>query len=229
VCIVDTEEAPLFPYLLVNIGSGVSMVKVDGNGQFERVSGTNLGGGTFWGLCRLLTGVKNFDEMLELSSQGDSANIDMLVGDIYGGKGYEDIGLSADMIACSFGKVISEDKDLNDFRPAGAKSYKSLTQVLSFAYFSMRYSPNPSVPCIMFMLSYHAATTAMPSASSLFCSLENPKSLANDTVNLWRGIMKFGFSFCLSSDLSDQMENPWSLYTRLNRYQPWTKSTSRNV
>jgi type II pantothenate kinase len=96
------------------------MVKVDGSGKFERVSGTNLGGGTFLGLCRLLTGVKNFDEMLKLSSQGDSANIDMLVGDIYGGRGYEDIGLSADMIACSFGKVISEDKDLKDFRPAGA-------------------------------------------------------------------------------------------------------------
>lgn len=28
---------------------------MDGNGKFERVSGTSLGGGTFWGLGRLLT------------------------------------------------------------------------------------------------------------------------------------------------------------------------------
>lgn len=31
--------AELYPYLLVNIGSGVSMVRVDGEGKFQRVSG----------------------------------------------------------------------------------------------------------------------------------------------------------------------------------------------
>lgn len=125
-----------FPYLLVNIGSGVryifkhrqkriffkvhlhtieflnfhlftvdlfsfSLLKVDGEKRFTRVGGTSLGGGwfrlaiilasplslmnwqlfrlklfsflgTFWGLCHLLTGVSNFDEMLELSKKGDS-------------------------------------------------------------------------------------------------------------------------------------------------------------
>ncbi|EAT84366.2 hypothetical protein SNOG_08090 [Parastagonospora nodorum SN15] len=40
----------IYPYLLVNIGSGVSMVKVSGPRQFERVGGTSLGGGTLWGL-----------------------------------------------------------------------------------------------------------------------------------------------------------------------------------
>jgi hypothetical protein len=48
-----------FPYLLVNIGSGVSILRVDDYGRFERVSGTSVGGGTFWGLCRLLTKVQN--------------------------------------------------------------------------------------------------------------------------------------------------------------------------
>ena len=90
-----------------------------GSGEYERVSGTNIGGGTFWGLCRLLTGVTNFDEMLELSSRGDSANVDMLVGDIYG-RDYGTIGLSADTIASSFGKVVSGDKQLSDYNPAGA-------------------------------------------------------------------------------------------------------------
>ncbi|KAG4390749.1 hypothetical protein AAZX31_05G036300 [Glycine max] len=50
---IDTND--LFPYLLVNIGSGVSMIKVDGDGKYERVNGTNVGGGTYWGLGRLLT------------------------------------------------------------------------------------------------------------------------------------------------------------------------------
>lgn len=67
------EEGDLYPYLLVNIGSGVSMVKVTGESEFERVSGSSLGGGTFSGLCRLLTQRSDFDEMLELSMQGDNS------------------------------------------------------------------------------------------------------------------------------------------------------------
>ncbi len=41
-----------------------------------QVSGTNLGGGTFWGLCRLLTGLESFDAMLALSEAGDNARVD---------------------------------------------------------------------------------------------------------------------------------------------------------
>jgi len=108
----------LFPYLLVNIGSGVSIVKVDGENQFERVSGTNLGGGTFWGLCRLLTRCKGFDEMLELARHGDNSKVDMLVGDIYGGADYAKAGLSAATIASSFGKAAVLDKDLEEYDPA---------------------------------------------------------------------------------------------------------------
>ena len=84
----------LFPYLLVNIGSGVSIIKVDKDG-FERVSGTNIGGGTFLGLCRLLTERTDFDQMLACSADGDNSKVDMLVGDIYGGRDYSYIGLSS--------------------------------------------------------------------------------------------------------------------------------------
>ncbi|KAB5532018.1 hypothetical protein DKX38_018688 [Salix brachista] len=114
---VQIDQNDLFPYLLVNIGSGVSMIKVDGDGKFERVSGTNVGGGTYWGLGRLLTKCKSFDELLELSQKGDNRTIDMLVGDIYGGMDYNKIGLSASTIASSFGKTISEKKELTGYRP----------------------------------------------------------------------------------------------------------------
>ena len=113
---VQIDHNDLYPYLLVNIGSGVSMIKVDGDGQYERVSGTNVGGGTFWGLGRLLTKCKTFDEILEISQNGDNSAIDMLVGDIYGGLDYSKIGLSASTIASSFGKVIGQDKDLSEYR-----------------------------------------------------------------------------------------------------------------
>ncbi|GMJ06688.1 pantothenate kinase 2 [Hibiscus trionum] len=114
---VQIDHNDLFPYLLVNVGSGVSIIKVDGDGKFQRVSGTNVGGGTYWGLGRLLTKCNSFDELLELSQRGDNRTIDMLVGDIYGGMDYSKIGLSASTIASSFGKAISDKKELEDYRP----------------------------------------------------------------------------------------------------------------
>lgn len=110
------DQNDLYPYLLVNIGSGVSMIKVDGDNKFERVSGTSIGGGTFWGLGKLLTKCNSFDELLELSHRGNNRVIDMLVGDIYG-TDYSKIGLASTAIASSFGKAISENKELEDWKP----------------------------------------------------------------------------------------------------------------
>ncbi|KAJ9108284.1 hypothetical protein QFC19_002532 [Naganishia cerealis] len=103
----DTAGTPQFPCLLVNIGSGVSIVKVDEDGSFERVSGTSLGGGTLWGLLSLITDATTFDEMLALSDKGDNAAVDMLVGDIYGSD-YSKVGLKSSTIASSFGKVFKK-------------------------------------------------------------------------------------------------------------------------
>ena len=94
----------IYPYLLVNIGSGVSMVKVSGPKQYERIGGTSLGGGTLWGLLSLLTGARTFDDMLAMADKGDNTNVDMLVGDIYG-MDYSKVGLTTNTIASSFGKV----------------------------------------------------------------------------------------------------------------------------
>lgn len=94
----------IYPYLLVNIGSGVSMIKVSGPKEFQRIGGTSLGGGTLWGLLSLITGARSFDDMLAMADKGDNTAVDMLVGDIYG-TGYSKIGLKADTIASSFGKV----------------------------------------------------------------------------------------------------------------------------
>lgn len=57
----ETRPKWQLPCLLVNIGSGVSIIKVDEGGNFDRVSGTSLGGGTLWGLLSLLTPAKDFD------------------------------------------------------------------------------------------------------------------------------------------------------------------------
>ncbi|SAM00676.1 hypothetical protein [Absidia glauca] len=97
----------VYPYILVNIGSGVSLLKVTGPDEFSRISGTSLGGGTLWGLMSLLTKASSFDEMLEMSVMGDNRNVDLLVGDIYGSD-YTKLGLKSTRIASSFGKVFKK-------------------------------------------------------------------------------------------------------------------------
>ncbi|KAI8811566.1 fumble-domain-containing protein [Cladochytrium replicatum] len=105
--VFESTPSELFPYLLVNIGSGVSVLKVTSDETFERISGTSIGGGTLWGLLSLMTNARTYDEMLEVSKDGDNKNVDMLVGDIYGGD-YNKIGLKSTTIASSFGKVFKK-------------------------------------------------------------------------------------------------------------------------
>ncbi|TYJ54977.1 pantothenate kinase [Cryptococcus floricola] len=84
----EDDPMPHFPCLMVNIGSGVSIVKVDEDGKHERVSGTSL-------------------EMLMLSEKGDNSAVDMLVGDIYG-QDANIFGLKSSTIASTFGKVFKK-------------------------------------------------------------------------------------------------------------------------
>lgn len=86
VCGLEHGSAALFPFLLVNIGSGVSVVRVNGRDSFERVSGSAIGGGTFWGLCKLLCPtLGDFDEAGRLAEEGNASDVNLLVEDIYGG------------------------------------------------------------------------------------------------------------------------------------------------
>lgn len=60
--------------------AGVSILRVDGPDSFQRISGTSIGGGTYWGLCRMLGVANRFDEANRLAMHGDSTKVDMLVG-----------------------------------------------------------------------------------------------------------------------------------------------------
>ncbi|KAG5440089.1 hypothetical protein PCK2_000601 [Pneumocystis canis] len=103
-------ESNIYPCLkLCNIGSGVSMIKISCPEQFQRIGGSSVGGGTWWGLMSILTNAKTFDvsEILEISKSGDNAAVDMLVGDIYG-TDYNKIGLQSSVVASSFAKVFQK-------------------------------------------------------------------------------------------------------------------------
>ena len=96
----------LFPFLVINIGSGVSILKVDSPTEFQRISGTALGGGTYYGLCKILNLCHTFDEAMDMAEDGDSRKVNLLVRDIYGGE-WDKHGLSGDITASFFGKAVS--------------------------------------------------------------------------------------------------------------------------
>ena len=61
--------SPLFPFILVSIGSGVSVIRVDSADSFTRVGGTACGGATFLGLARALTGESDFHKLMEVRAR----------------------------------------------------------------------------------------------------------------------------------------------------------------
>ena len=76
----------------------MSILQVDSATKFKRIGGTSVGGGTFHGLCALLTGTNSFEEAIALAEKGDSTRVDKLVRDIYGGD-YEQLGLAGNIVA----------------------------------------------------------------------------------------------------------------------------------
>jgi len=103
----------LFPFLVVNMGSGVSILQVNSaaEGDYVRVGGTACGGGTFLGLARALTSAETFEDALKLAEKGNAAKCDLLVRDIYGEDGSESLGLPGGLTASNFGRFSQDPGD----------------------------------------------------------------------------------------------------------------------
>ena len=189
----------IYPYLLVNIGSGVSMIKVSGRQQFERIGGTSLGGGTLWGLLSLLTGARTFDDMLRMAEVGDNGAVDMLVGDIYGAD-YSKIGLKSTTIASSFGKVFKmkrqgenqaedhgglshenreDDNDASNPQPTFKKEDISRSLLYAVRYISTTLCSR-SRSLVTFLLIKLAVTTSVKSPTSKAKSMISNTSTSED-------------------------------------------------
>ncbi len=89
------------PYLLVSLGTGTSVLRVEG-GRATRLGGTALGGGTVLGLGAALTGCASYPELCELASRGRRGNVDLLVSDIYRAG---EIPLPGETTAACFGNL----------------------------------------------------------------------------------------------------------------------------
>ena len=100
------EASQLFPFILVNVGSGVNFHLIkDKSGERVSEGGSSIGGSVFWGLSNFLTeGRSSFSEVKEMAKEGEASKVDMTVGDIYGGD-YHQLELPASVVAGSFGKL----------------------------------------------------------------------------------------------------------------------------
>jgi type II pantothenate kinase len=72
-------------YVVTNVGTGTSIHCIQNNTQ-ERLGGTGVGGGTLVGLSHLLTGITDYEEIVELARKGSRDRIDLKVKHIYEGK-----------------------------------------------------------------------------------------------------------------------------------------------
>ncbi|KAJ2109181.1 hypothetical protein GGF48_005778 [Coemansia sp. RSA 921] len=108
--LVDSEQSVGTQMLLCNVGTGVSLATVDEQGEVERVSGSGVGGATFWGLVKRLTQFSSFNEaILAAHNAGVLGKTDTLVEDIYGRETSKEIGLAPDLVAGFLGKLDSDD------------------------------------------------------------------------------------------------------------------------
>jgi len=117
---VDWPE-PMYPCIVVNIGSGVSVLKLDASedGQvpyFTRLGGTATGGAAFLGLVRMMTSAKTYPDCLALAQKGDATKVNKLVSDIYGQDGCSNLGLAPGLTAAHFAKITMMDFDHPKYR-----------------------------------------------------------------------------------------------------------------
>ena len=101
---MSNTDKSMYPYILANLRSGLSVYRVDSLTSAHRVSGSSMGGSTFASIIKLGTSFPTVCQALDAATNGDNSAVDVTVGDIYGSD-YAAIGLKKDLIASSCGKL----------------------------------------------------------------------------------------------------------------------------
>lgn len=70
-------------YLIVSMGTGISLCLYDGN-ETKHIGGAVIGGGTLMALSKLILGITDFDQLKELAKSGNPQNLDLMIEDLYG-------------------------------------------------------------------------------------------------------------------------------------------------
>jgi len=90
--------------IIASVGTGTALIRAEGK-EFKHLGGTGVGAGTLTNLCNEFAGIKSFNEILELSKQGNLDNIDLRIKDLTD----EDIKtLPPELTLANFGKLNEE-------------------------------------------------------------------------------------------------------------------------
>ena len=96
--------------IVVSMGTGTSLVRVDGD-NITHIGGIGMGGGTLLGLSKLLLNTSNMEEITELADDGYPDNVNLRIIDIC----YDGIdGLIQDATASLFANVLNRKPSKND-------------------------------------------------------------------------------------------------------------------
>jgi type II pantothenate kinase len=109
----SNSGVPSERYLLVSLGTGTSIMLVDGM-AVTRVGGTALGGGTLVGLGAQLAGERRFEALAQLATRGMRQRVDLRVSDLYRPG---EIPLAGELTASAFGKLARSEAGSEPPRP----------------------------------------------------------------------------------------------------------------
>ena len=103
-------DSGLHHMIVVSMGTGTSLVRVDGD-EIRHIGGIGMGGGSLQGMARLMLGTSNVKEISNMADKGNPAHVNLLIEDIC----KEDLGnLTGDATASLFAKVLQRTPDNND-------------------------------------------------------------------------------------------------------------------
>lgn len=104
--LLKEADMDLDRYVYLNVGTGTSFHQATRDSQ-KRVGGSGVGGGTMTGLSYLLTGIGDFDKIIERAKDGLRDNVDLKVHHIYNGRPSP---IPGDLTASNFGNILNAQK-----------------------------------------------------------------------------------------------------------------------
>lgn len=105
--LLKEADMDLDRYVYLNVGTGTSFHQATRESQ-KRVGGSGVGGGTMIGLSYLLTGIGDFDTIIERAKDGIRDNVDLKVHHIYNGRPSP---IPGDLTASNFGHILDAPKN----------------------------------------------------------------------------------------------------------------------
>ncbi len=101
--LLKEADMDLDRYVYLNVGTGTSFHQATRDSQ-KRVGGSGVGGGTMIGLSYLLTGIGDFETIIERAKDGIRDNVDLKVHHIYNGRPSP---IPGDLTASNFGRILN--------------------------------------------------------------------------------------------------------------------------